>query len=188
VTADVAAGASDDGRAFVHRRVIEIDVAAGADAGTLMATGRLTDVKGQRVAMYTGRQLPVGGVPHDMHVRLLIGPGQEIRGVVVEMAEVPGPPCRAVVPSFQQLVGVRVGSGYRAALRERFGGLHGCVHVLELLNAMGPPIMQAAWTVELGEGYDPGAMAAWEGTCHVYAPDGAVVERLRHEAAEQPAT
>jgi hypothetical protein len=182
----VTGSADAGGRRLVHRRVIEVDVVEGDEAGSLLATGRLTDIKGRAVSVYTGRQLSVGERAHDMHVELAIDRAQVILSAAVEMAAVPGPPCRNVLPSFQQLVGVRVGGGYRAALRERLGGTRGCVHVLELLNAMGPPIMQAAWTLELGEGYDPRAMAEWEGTCHVYAPGSAVMERLGSEAAEWP--
>lgn len=167
---------------FVHRRVIEVEVSEVDEGGGLEAVGRLTDTKGVAVSMYTGRLLEEGGVPHDMVVRMTLDREMEIRAVTVEMAAVPGPPCRSVVPSFQNLVGLHVGNGYRAALRERAGGIRGCAHVLELLTVMGAPIMQARWTLDVGPVFEPANILAYEGTCHVYAPGGPLLEELRRAA------
>lgn len=177
------------GAGFVHRRVIEVEVSE-VEGGGLEAVGRLTDTKGIAVSMYTGELLEAGGVPHDMLVRMVVDGEMTIRDVDVEMAAVPGPPCRSVVPTFQNLVGVRVGNGYRAALRERAGGIRGCAHVLELLTVMGAPIMQARWTIEVGPVLDPADILAYEGTCHVYAPGGPLLEELRRaaEADTRPGT
>lgn len=168
--------------AFVHRRVIEVEVTEGGAEGELEAVGRLTDTKGVPVSMYTGQLLEAGGVPHDMVVRMSLDAEMTIRTVDVEMASVPGPPCRSVVPTFQSLVGVRVGGGYRAALRERVGGTRGCAHVLELLSVMGAPIMQARWTLDVGPVLEPADVLKYEGTCHVYAPGGRLLEEFRRAA------
>lgn len=175
------------GRRLVHRRVIEVEVTDDGAGGGLEAFGRLTDTKGVPVSMYTGQHLEAGGVPHDMVVRMSLDGDMAIRSVDVEMASVPGPPCRSVVPAFQSIIGVRVGGGYRAALRERLGGTLGCAHVLELLTVMGAPIMQARWTLDVGPVLEPADMLAYEGTCHVYAPGGRLLEEFR-SAAEADTT
>lgn len=176
-----------DGPRFVHRRVIEVEVSEVDEGGLLEAVGRLTDTKGVAVSMYTGRLLEEGGVPHDMVVQMTLDRDMAIQAVSVEMAAVPGPPCRSVVPTFQNLIGLHVGNGYRAALRERVGGIRGCAHVLELLTVMGAPIMQARWTLDVGPVFEPANVLAYEGTCHVYAPGGPLLEELR-SAAKADAT
>jgi hypothetical protein len=44
--------------------------------------------------------------------------------------------CEQIEASYQQLVGLNLQRGFRAAVKERLGGLQGCTHVSELTNVL----------------------------------------------------
>jgi len=56
-----------------------------------------------------------------------------------------GDACGAITPDYGQLCGVRIGRGYRDAIRRLFGRTAGCTHINELAGAMGSAAMQALW-------------------------------------------
>lgn len=44
--------------------------------------------------------------------------------------------CATITPDYQKMVGLNLMQGFRHAMRERFGGEHGCTHITELCNSL----------------------------------------------------
>src|ERR1700737_3461062 len=44
--------------------------------------------------------------------------------------------CPAITPNFQRLVGLRIGPGFNARVREQLGGTEGCTHLVELMGPL----------------------------------------------------
>ena len=49
------------------------------------------------------------------------------------MRSVPYAPCLGIEAAFKQLIGKKVGAGWRRAVQECVGGVKGCTHLRELL-------------------------------------------------------
>jgi len=127
-------------------------------------------------------RIEAGEPVHGMAIRLTLDEGLVVRAI--EMAPDLGPyaACAGAGEAYQKMVGVRVGPGWRKAIRERVGGAAGCTHMSELLMAMATPAYQTIYG-ELSRrrrvaGGD--AEEIWPGlvdTCHAYRSDGPVVKR-----------
>ena len=146
----------------------------GPDGGLLVA-GRLRD---ERPWAQAATDLPV---LHDLELRVLVSmPDLVVRDVEVLFHTYPHTECADVAAAFSALVGVSVGRGWTAALRERLGGPAGCTHVRELARAMAPVVLQSAFSARTRSGADrdpraPEAAAVLtflRGTCHIWAEGG----------------
>lgn len=97
--------------------------------------------------------------------------------------------CPTITETYRQLVGVRIGRGFYATVRERFAGPRGCSHTTALLQAMAPVAWQSlfTWNDEI-EFPAPGTPEAeqWRritfdllrGTCHMFADGGYMEQKL----------
>jgi hypothetical protein len=129
-----------------HQRSITIRAYARSD-GLWDIEGHLSDAWPQPVPC-AGRMLPAGAPMHSMWLRLTVDRSATI--VAAQAATDAGPygdACRSVAPDYSQLAGVRVGRGYRDAIRKLFGRTAGCTHMNELAGVMGSAVMQALWEV-----------------------------------------
>lgn len=122
---------------------------------------------------------------HEMVVDLeVVLPAMVITSANVVMESFPYPPCPGIAGTYQQLVGVSIARGYTHKVRDLFGGPNGCSHVTALLQAMGPAVFQATWSMfhitEAAAGPKPPASAedktrlaqANVGSCHLWHPEG----------------
>lgn len=128
---------------------------------------------------------------HDMQVRLTIDDDMVVHAIEVVSNEAPYDPCFTVAPSFQGLVGAKIGAGWRRAVNEAVGGTKGCTHIKELLFPMATVAYQTlgSWPKRRKDGStrllqletDPEASAKplyFLNGCRAWATDGPVVERL----------
>jgi hypothetical protein len=165
----------------IHRR--SYDCQAFSDgAATMLIRGRLTDTKPLGLGPADGEPLVI----HDMSIELTVSvPGFEIVAVEAVMHVHPYELCTAVLPDYQQLVGLSIARGYSRRVRELFGGPNGCSHIGALLQALGPVAIQASWSLldqdeDQGQpflaGADPEERARRlrfnANTCHVWAEGG----------------
>ena len=139
---------------------------------------------------YRGLRAP-GLHVHDMQVRLTLDDEMVVRAIEVATLEAPYAPCYTVAPSFQGLVGAKIGGGWRRAVNEAVGGTKGCTHIKELLFPMATVAYQTlgSWPKRRKAGAprqvqvetDPEAAAKrpyFLDGCRAWATDGPVVERL----------
>ena len=99
--------------------------------------GRLTDVAALPIKNYTGGIIEAGTLIHDMRLRLTLNETLEIVSVDVAMDAHPYPICPGVIPAYQKLKGEKIGPGWNRLIRQLFGGVGGCVHIVDLLSPVG---------------------------------------------------
>ena len=99
--------------------------------------GHLTDEKTYPFDnRWRGTVVP-GEKLHDMHLRLTINDDMEIVAVEAATEASPFSLCSDITASYQQLVGLRIVSGFSRKALERIGGVKGCTHISELLRVLG---------------------------------------------------
>lgn len=150
--------------------------------GLFEMEGRIVDTKGYGFDNRERGHVPAGTAVHDMAIRL--GLDDDLRIVEIEATTDASPfsICPGILPNFQRMVGVKVGFGWRKAIRERLGGAEGCTHLVELLIAMATPAFQTVYPILARERKAREAAAgvtdeskverAWPGlidSCHAYA-------------------
>lgn len=163
-------------RSASHARTITVRSYA-RDDGLWDLEGHLTDIWPHPVPM-AGGTLPPQQAMHAMWLRLTVDSSATI--VAAEAATDAGPygsACSTIAPDYAQLVGVRIGRGYRDAIRRLFGRTAGCTHMNELANAMGSAAMQALWEV-MKPGLDSDRPPPHIDGCKALKSDGPQVARF----------
>lgn len=134
----------------LHTRMLSIRLGWG-DAGDVIATGRLVDLRKRGLVPLVGK-LQGPGIVHDMSVRVALrGEDLTIARIEPTMAAYPfaptaasrGEACPQILPGVQSLTGARFGADYDHHLVGAIGGPRGCFHVFTLLRLMGPAIVSA---------------------------------------------
>ena len=126
-----------------------------------------------------------GDAIHDMSIRLTLDDDFVVQGIEAVTDGSPYAICPAVTPNFERMIGSRVGPGWRKAIRERLGGVHGCTHLVELLASMATVAYQTAYSSRAQTGKTgktpvstkPGTRPALLNSCHAYRADGPVVQK-----------
>lgn len=129
-----------------HQRTITVRAYARSD-GLWDIEGHLTDAWPHPVPC-AGGMLPAGEAMHSMWLRFTVDQSATI--VSAQAATDAGPygaACGTIAPDYSRLAGVRVGRGYRDAIRKLFGRTAGCTHMNELAGVMGSAVLQAMWEV-----------------------------------------
>ncbi|SPB18210.1 hypothetical protein NOV72_05409 [Caballeronia novacaledonica] len=115
-----------------------------------------------------------GEAVHCMRLRWTLDSSLTILAVDVAMDALPYTGvCDTIKNRYEQLVGLRVGAGFKRAVGERFRGVNGCSHMTELVGAM------AAGSVQTLAPYlnrDAETRPLQIGGCHAWAEDGALVK------------
>jgi hypothetical protein len=131
-------------RQELHHRDYDFHGFRRAD-GLYDLEGRMTDRKTYAFPnRWRGEILP-GEPIHDMWARLTIDDDFVVVGIEVHTAAGPFEACPAITPNFAALKGVQIGKGWTRALKEKFGGVHGCTHQVEMLRAMGTVAFQTVF-------------------------------------------
>ena len=180
----------------LHVRTYEFRGWRRAD-GLFELEGRIVDTKGYGFDNRERGHIAPGTPVHDMSLRLGLDDSLTVVEIEASTDASPFSICPGILPNFQRMVGVKVGFGWRRAIRERLGGAEGCTHLVELLIAMATPAYQTIFPVLARERKARGTAAdeakvekAWPGlinSCHAYREDGPVVRRLfpdRHKGGE----
>lgn len=163
-----------------HRRTVVIEVRDAPD-GLIEVAGRLRD---ERPWATDPLDLPV---VHDLRLTVTVSLGDfVVRAVRVDFDTYPHAECVAIAAAHQGLVGVTLGRGWNAAVRERLGGPAGCTHLRELARSMAPTLLQAAFSARLRMGGpdDPEfqdfrtLLPLIADTCHVWAVGGVAEQKL----------
>ena len=72
-----------------------------------------------------------------MHLRLTLDSEIKITAVEVSMDDTPYGIFPTVEKMFQRLIGETIGPGWNRRIRDLFGGVLGCVHMVDLLRPIG---------------------------------------------------
>lgn len=174
---------------LIHQRRYETRVYR-LDAERLLVRAAVSDTKPP------GLYVPDDPDPLEIHqMQLELEVARE--GLVIQRARVvfethPHTTCPLVADAYRRLEGLSIARGFNAKLRELFGSARGCTHTNALLTAMAPAVVQAVWSLAVRDGTTMSGrktritpaereqrIAGNLNTCHVWAEDGAHVEKLR---------
>lgn len=183
-------------REHLHSRDIELRGYLRAD-GLFDIEARLTDTKSYAFDNHDRGGIAAGEALHGMWLRLTVDETMTIHACEAAMDFTPYNICPGAAPNFAALAGVTIGPGFNRAVKERVGGTQGCTHLRELLAQMATVAFQTIgpmrWrkaredreaAIARGEAPLPSRRAVPLNSCHAYAEDGEVVQRLRQEAEE----
>jgi hypothetical protein len=136
--------ASSSRRELVHRRNFEFTGYVRED-GLYDIEGRMTDVKTYAFPNDWRGEIAAEEPLHDMRALLTLDEDFAIVGVAVETAAGPYEICPAITPAFAALKGARIGRGWTALLKQKFGGAQGCTHHVELLRGLATVAFQTIY-------------------------------------------
>lgn len=137
--------------------------------------GHLVDIL-QNDVRVAGEFRKAGEAMHAMALRLTVDREACIRAAVAASDAHPFPGvCGQIVPAYAQLVGLRVGPGFRRRVRELFPPSKGCTHLSELVITMGTGVLQTlAASMHANPDVKPFSMDG----CHALMTDGPVVREF----------
>ena len=121
------------GRQLLHTRRVTCQGFFRED-GLWDIEGRITDEKTYQHSNEWRGPLGPGDFVHDMSIRLTLDHRFTIVNVEAVTDKSPYQVCGNVAPDFRKLIGLRIGGGFHRAVRERLGGVHGCTHIVEMLQ------------------------------------------------------
>jgi hypothetical protein len=161
-------------RRLVHRRTIVCEGFERAD-GLIEVDARILDTRTAPVQLQAG-VLPPGEALHQMAVRLTVDDMLTLKEVHAVTEAGPFRICSAIAPNFSALAGQSLARGFGKTVRDMFGGIKGCVHIVDLLGPAATTVYQTMskrWRKMRESTRKPAII----GTCHAWASDSAVVKR-----------
>jgi hypothetical protein len=168
-------------RRHVHTRAIDYRGFERED-GLWDIEAHMTDVKTYEFENKWRGTVPVGEPLHEMLLRVTIDDEFIIRDVIAATDHSPFHMCPDIAPNYKSLVGIRMGPGWRRAIRQKVGGVEGCTHLTELLFPMATVAMQTIWPLMRhrrnqadSEQSDSRKRPVVLDTCHAWASDSEVV-------------
>jgi hypothetical protein len=155
--------------------------------------GEMSDVKTYGFVHADGRDMPPGQPVHHMAIRLTVDEGMVIRAIATSMDSTPFGECGQGNDPMQQMVGVRLGPGWRQAIEKALGGVRGCTHLRELLFNMATAAYQTVFPWRERERREAGVQPHQNaeppyhlGRCIAWDTQGALVRRHYPQFADQP--
>ncbi|MDK3026128.1 DUF2889 domain-containing protein [Cupriavidus taiwanensis] len=130
-------------RSLRHRRAITAEAYQRED-GLWDIEVRLTDTKPRDIELAGDRIRPQGQPLHDLWLRITIDEAMTVLDAEACSDWVPYPSqCDTIGPAYRKLIGLNLRKGFRKAVRERLGGIHGCSHLTEAAGVLPSTAIQA---------------------------------------------
>jgi hypothetical protein len=174
-------------REHIHLRKVSSRGFLRAD-GLWDIEARIQDTKTYCLRNSSGQERQPGEAIHLMEVRLTLDDALKVIDAVAIMPGTPFNECTAASHPVRGLIGATVGPGWRRAIDDAMGGVQGCTHVRELIQAMATVAYQTIPNYRVHERLRRGdpARPAGEpghqlGKCLGWDTDGPVVARLTPE-------
>ena len=165
-------------RTLRHTRRIELN-GYERDDGLWDIEAHLVDTKSYEFSNHFRDQIPVGEPIHDMWMRLTVDDTLTIREVAASTRLSPFPSCPKAAPNYQQLVGMRIRSGWTEEVREKMGLTNGCTHLFELLRPLATVAIQTIFPLRnRRRPPNPDKRPPLLNTCHGWRDDGEAVREL----------
>ncbi len=142
--------------------------------------GHMTDTKTYAFTNAHRGEIRPGEPIHDMWIRLTIDESLVVQDIEAETDAGPFAVCPAITPNFKRMVGVRLGRGWHRQVRDKLGGVEGCTHLVEMLQAMATVAFQSLYPVlakKARENPHPGRQSPLIDSCHAFKSDGEVVKQ-----------
>jgi hypothetical protein len=105
----------------------------------------MTDKKTYQFSNNWRGEVPIGEPLHEMLLRVTIDDNFVIQDVIAATEHSPFEMCPSITPVYKSVIGIKMGAGWRKAIRMKVGGVQGCTHLTELLFPMATVAMQTIW-------------------------------------------
>lgn len=170
-------------RKLHHTRRVTVEVFTRQD-GLWELDAHLTDHRTHDFVLASGPR-KAGDPVHSMTLNLVFNTTGEVLAARARTEAMPYPGyCDQYGNAYGQLVGLNFFKGFRAAVKERLGGIAGCTHITEMTQVLPTAVVQAfAGTVistqQAGEAAPPPEKATKPfqlDHCHALRTDGPAVK------------
>jgi hypothetical protein len=165
-----------------HMHTREINCRGYArDDGLWDIEAHLKDTKTYAFANASRGTINPGEPLHEMWLRLTLDEGLNIHEVEAATDYGPYTICGDITPEFAKLKGLQIGRGWMRKVRAQVGGVHGCTHLVELLQTLATVAFQTLSFRDRKEKPEAADSVRTQpphiNTCHALRSDGPVVER-----------
>lgn len=171
-------------RKHVHTRAIDYRGYERED-GLWDIEAHMTDTKTYTFSNKWRGEVQAGEPLHEMLLRVTIDDNFEILDVYAHTEYSPFEMCPNITPNYKSLIGIKMGPGWRKAIRMKVGGVKGCTHLTELLFPMATVAMQTVWPLRRKPKNKKGSKEKKSGqrpvildTCHAWASSSPVVKEI----------
>lgn len=179
-------------RRLLHTRQVVCTGYERSD-GLYEIEGRLTDSKADDSDM-AFKYIRAGEPIHQMHLTLVIDLDLIIHGVEASTEAGPTPYCHEINAAYEQLVGIKIGAGFKKRVIQKVGGVLGCTHLTELLGPMATTAYQTTFFLkhkaeQQKHDDNPGYLVPrpWViDTCHAYRSEGDAVRLIWPQTPPPP--
>jgi hypothetical protein len=165
----------------VHTRTIDVTT-YGYDGQRIIVEGLLKDDRFQESHVITGETFP-SGVVHHMAIRLLVSCSNLlIEDIEVDLISIPREACRETIDCLAHIKGMTITAGFTAKVKKLAGGNKGCAHLVELILAMAPAVIQGFGAHQslkpsnLDSNHAKLILQFLINTCRIWREDGPLVE------------
>ena len=169
-------------RKHVHTRAIDYR-GFERDDGMWDIEAHMTDTKTYAFNNNWRGEVKVGEALHEMLLRVTIDDEFVIRDVVAVTDNSPFRVCPSITPNYSSIIGIKMGPGWRKAIRMKVGGVRGCTHLTELLFPMATVAMQTIWPLLRHRKKQPDSKVTKSksrpvvlDTCHAWSTDSPIVK------------
>lgn len=130
----------------LHTRSIKCDGYERED-GLWDIEARMEDIKHYAFENKFRGKVEAGVPLHEMYIRMTLNDDLEVQDIEAQMDHVPFSGCSTIAVDYRKLIGVKIGVGWRRAIKQRLGGTLGCTHLTELLPTMATVAIQTMMPV-----------------------------------------
>ena len=128
-------------RTALHTRSIVCDGFERED-GLWDIEARMEDIKHYAFNNKLRGKVEPGEPLHEMYLRLTLNDDLVVQDVEALIDHFPFETCPSIGVDYRKLIGVKIGIGWRRAIKQRLGGKLGCTHLTELLPALATVAIQ----------------------------------------------
>jgi hypothetical protein len=128
-------------RECVHQRKINLEGYARSD-GLLDIEGEIIDTKNYDFPNRERGIIKAGEALHHMKVKITVNDALTIVDAQAETLAGPFRICPSATIAFVNMIGVQIGPGWRAKVRQAIGGITGCTHITELMGPVATVAIQ----------------------------------------------
>ena len=174
----------------LHSRTMTIETFDTGDE-TITVEGTLEDRRFQTYRSFSRNVKVEPGYIHHMIVTMTLSlPKLEIIDIEATMPVIPHTECSEIKDAVKRLKHVVIRHGFTDEVQRRFGKTEGCIHMLNLILAMGSAAVQGMWTYYAGKQSDKKTRtpdvdeSMLFDSCWVWRKDGPFVEKLKKRKQE----
>jgi len=140
---------------------------------------RIVDTKSYTFSNHERGNIAAGESLHDMSLRVTVDDDLVIQAVEAVTDSAPFRICGDVIPNVQRLVGLTIGAGFSAKVKQHLGRGEGCTHLVDLLRPLAATAYQTLHfrREEKRKAANTGERPAIIDTCYALRADGPIVAR-----------